>query len=114
MHARGCREIERACGAGLQSCNVFLSDSTGAFLYGFASAGATPCRLQVENNNTVEVLDSQNIVWSVNGVPTGPVAGSGVLATGQTLGMASAPPILPSIAIHADYRLVRLHDRWLS
>jgi hypothetical protein len=76
----------------LQTCNVFLSDSTGAFLYGFGSAGVTPCRFQVENNGTVEVIDSKNVVWSTNGVPTGPVAGSGVLAPGQTLTQASAPP----------------------
>ena len=65
-----CHRLLTAVGVA-QNCNVVLSDSTGATLKSYASAGKTPCLLQVENDGSIEVIDSQNVVWSVNGVPAG-------------------------------------------
>jgi hypothetical protein len=68
---KGRHRLLTAWGVLLQSCNLVLTDSTGASLYTLASAGRAPCRLQIENNGSVEIIDSTGAVESTNGVASG-------------------------------------------
>ena len=55
------------------------------------------------------IIDSNNIVWSVNFAPAVPNLGSGVMATGQTLTQSSklySPDSAAYVAAQADGNLV--------
>lgn len=81
-------------------CQVLLKDATGATVYSFASAGSSPCRLQVQNAGSIALIDSRGITWSQNAVPVGPAPNSGVLALGQTLNQARMPLLCATSARH--------------
>jgi hypothetical protein len=89
MHPDGkARMSDASVCALLQNCNVQLIDTAnGNLVYDFKNGnrGTPPCRLQVLNTGSFVVVDSLNVVWSVNGSPAQPSAGNFTMATGQSL-----------------------------
>ena len=83
-----------AGGALLQNCDVIEQTNTGATIYSFKNngRGTAPCRLQIRNDGTLAIYDSQNVLWSVNAAPARPVAGSNQLTAGQ-----DAPDVRPPL-----------------
>ena len=92
--------FRRVAGGALpQNCDVIEQTKTGATIYSFKNngRGTAPCRLQIRNDGTLAIYDSQNVLWSVNAGPARPVAGSNQLTVGQ-----SAPDVrFPHCALHA-------------
>lgn len=69
----------------LQSCDVIETTGAGATIYSFNNNGRgfAPCRLQIRNDGTLAIYDTNNVLWSVNAGPVRPVGTSGQILPGQ-------------------------------
>jgi hypothetical protein len=86
VHAVADGLLERCCS---QDCNYRVFDGAGNvdFVTANTNRGAAPCRLQVTNAGTLQIVDASpyNVVWNTNNVPTAPALTSGILGQGQLL-----------------------------
>ena len=70
-----------------QNCDAQMLNASGALVASFGNVGRgyAPCHLQVTNAGQVIIVDSQDVIWSINAAPVQPVPTSGQIGIGQQL-----------------------------
>ena len=86
----------------MQGCNVVMKSASGTVLYNFnnANKGTSPCRLQMLNTGQAAIVDSMNVVWSLDAQPAGPTS-NGTLLAGQTIAQACPASLLAAGSVWA-------------
>ena len=86
-----------------------MINGAGKVIYSFGNVGrgVGPCRLQVTSGGQVAIIDSLNVVWSINGAPVQP--SNGQIAVGQQL--QQVRPLLHSLSAPLEHRRACLAGR---